>query len=260
MIIRKTPKEIEIMRFGGQALGNVLQELANKIKPGMSTLDLDLIAQKLIKDHGAIAAFIDYTPTKGKDFSDPYRHATCISINDELIHGIPSKDRRFKNGDVVKIDCGLRKGGFYSDAAVTVTVGEVSEQALKLISVTKEALSLGIQQAKPGNRISDISKAIQDCVEAAGFSSVRDFCGHGIGNGLHEDPPVPNYVDPKRENPRLKEGMVLAIEPMVIASSVNILRKKSDGWTIASSDKSLTAHFEHTVAITEYGPWVLTSP
>ena len=265
MVIRKTPREIEIMRGGGQDLGFVLQELSTRIKPGMSTLDLDTIARKLILERGAIPAFMNYSPTKGKDFTKPFVHTLCVSINDELIHGVPTSSRRFKKGDVVKLDCGLQKGGFYVDAAITVGVGEISEHAKHLMKVTRESLAIGIQEAKPGNRVSDISKAVQNHIESAQyngakFSVVRDFCGHGLGNSLHEDPLVPNFYEPTHVNTRLQEGMVIAIEPMVIASNVNTTRIKEDGWTVTSSDQSLTAHYEHTVAITALGPWVLTSP
>ena len=248
MIICRTAAELDKMRAAGRLVGQVLTALAAKVAPGVTTADLDAIAEGLIVDAGAIPAFKGY---------HGYPATICASVNEEVIHGIPSGKRVLEAGDVVSIDVGASLGGYYGDSAVTLPVGLVSEEAARLLRVTDESLYKAIETVKPGGRISDIGHAVQKHVEAHGFSVVREFVGHGIGQAMHEDPQVPNYGDPGR-GPRLAEGMVLAIEPMVNAGkpAVKVL---SDGWTAITRDRSLSAHFEHTVAVTADGPWILTA-
>jgi len=236
------------MRAAGRLVGQVLTALAAKVAPGVTTADLDAIAEGLIVDAGAIPAFKGY---------HGYPATICASVNDEVIHGIPSGKRVLEAGDVVSIDVGAALGGYYGDSAVTLPVGLVSEEAARLLRVTDESLYKAIDTVKPGGRVSDIGHAVQKHVEAHGFSVVREFVGHGIGQAMHEEPQVPNYGEPGR-GPRLAEGMVLAIEPMVNAGkpAVKVL---SDGWTAITRDRSLSAHFEHTVAVTADGPWILTA-
>ncbi len=235
------------MRAAGRLVGDVLTTLAAKVTPGVATSDLDEIAEGLIADAGAVAAFKGY---RG------YPATICASINEEVIHGIPSSRRVLREGDVVSIDVGVSLSGYYGDSAVTLPVGRVSAEAATLLRVTEESLYRAIDHARPGYRVSDISHAVQRHVEGHGFSVVREFVGHGIGQQMHEDPQVPNYGEPGR-GPRLAAGMVLAIEPMVNAggAAVKVLR---DGWTAVTRDRSLSAHFEHTVAVTAEGPWILT--
>jgi methionyl aminopeptidase len=225
----------------------VLHELETLVAPGVTTADLDGAAEKLVRAAGAEPAFKGY---RG------YPATLCASINEEVVHGIPSKKRALGDGDIVSLDMGVKLNGFYGDSAVTVPVGRVSDGVLKLLKVTQEALELAIAQVRVGGRVSDIGHAVQRHVEANGFSVVREFVGHGIGSSLHEDPQIANYGEPGR-GPRLAEGMVLAIEPMVNMgrSAVKVL---ADGWTAVTRDGSLSAHFEHTVAVTRDGPLVLT--
>ena len=248
MIICRTAAELEKMRAAGRLVGQVLTELSAKVAPGVTTADLDEIAEGLIVDAGAIPAFKGY---------HGYPATICASVNEEVIHGIPSGKRVLEAGDVISIDVGASLAGYFGDSAVTLPVGPVSEEAARLLRVTDESLYKAIETVKPGGRISDIGHAVQKHVEAHGFSVVREFVGHGIGQAMHEDPQIPNYGDPGR-GPRLAEGMVLAIEPMVNAGkpAVKVL---SDGWTAVTRDRSLSAHFEHTVAVTADGPWVLTA-
>ena len=248
MIICRTAAELEKMRAAGRLVGQVLTELSAKVAPGVTTADLDAIAEGLIVDAGAIPAFKGY---------HGYPATICASVNDEVIHGIPSGKRVLEAGDVISIDVGASLAGYFGDSAVTLPVGPVSEEAARLLRVTDESLYKAIETVKPGGRISDIGHAVQKHVEAHGFSVVREFVGHGIGQAMHEDPQIPNYGDPGR-GPRLAEGMVLAIEPMVNAGkpAVKVL---SDGWTAVTRDRSLSAHFEHTVAVTADGPWILTA-
>ena len=236
------------MRAAGRLVGQVLTALAAKVAPGVTTADLDAIAEGLIVDAGAIPAFKGY---------HGYPATICASVNDEVIHGIPSGKRVLEAGDVVSIDVGAALGGYYGDSAVTLPVGLVSEEAARLLRVTDESLYKAIDAVKPGGRVSDIGHAVQKHVEANGFSVVREFVGHGIGQAMHEEPQVPNYGEPGR-GPRLAEGMVLAIEPMVNAGKAAV-RVLSDGWTAITRDRSLSAHFEHTVAVTADGPWILTA-
>jgi methionyl aminopeptidase len=236
------------MRAAGKLVGQVLTALAAKVAPGVTTADLDAIAEGLIIDAGAIPAFKGY---------HGYPATICASVNDEVIHGIPSGQRVLNAGDVISIDVGAALGGYYGDSAVTLPVGPVSEDAAKLLRVTEESLYKAIDAVKPGGRISDIGHAVQKHVEAHGFSVVREFVGHGIGQEMHEEPQVPNYGEPGR-GPRLAEGMVIAIEPMVNAGKPQV-KVLSDGWTAVTRDRSLSAHFEHTVAVTADGPWILTA-
>jgi methionyl aminopeptidase len=248
VIICRSTAELEKMRAAGRLVGQVLTALAAKVAPGVTTADLDAIAEGLIVDAGAIPAFKGY---------HGYPATICASVNDEVIHGIPSGQRVLEAGDVVSVDVGASLDGYYGDSAVTLPVGPVSEDAATLLRVTEESLYRAIDAVKPGGRISDIGHAVQRHVEAYGFSVVREFVGHGIGQQMHEEPQVPNYGEPGR-GPRLTEGMVLAIEPMVNAGkpAVKVL---SDGWTAVTRDHSLSAHFEHTVAVTADGPWILTA-
>jgi len=248
VIICRTAAELEKMRAAGRLVGQVLTELSAKVAPGVTTADLDETAEGLIVDAGAIPAFKGY---------HGYPATICASVNEEVIHGIPSGKRVLEAGDVISIDVGASLAGYFGDSAVTLPVGPVSEEAARLLRVTDESLYKAIETVKPGGRISDIGHAVQKHVEAHGFSVVREFVGHGIGQAMHEDPQIPNYGDPGR-GPRLAEGMVLAIEPMVNAGkpAVKVL---SDGWTAVTRDRSLSAHFEHTVAVTADGPWILTA-
>ena len=236
------------MRAAGRLVGQVLTALAAKVAPGVTTAQLDAIAEGLIVDAGATPAFKGY---------HGYPATICASVNDEVIHGIPSGQRVLNAGDVISIDVGAKLNGYYGDSAVTLAVGPISEAAATLLRVTEESLYKAIEVVKPGSRISDIGHAVQKHVEAHGFSVVREFVGHGIGQEMHEEPQVPNYGEPGR-GPRLAEGMVIAIEPMVNAGKPQV-KVLSDGWTAVTRDHSLSAHFEHTVAVTADGPWILTA-
>jgi methionyl aminopeptidase len=246
-IMIKTSQEIEKMRISGKALRQVHNAIAPHVVPGASTMDLEEIATKKIADLGALAAFKGY---------HGYPSALCTSINEEVVHGMPNAKRILAEGDILSIDCGVIIDGFYSDAAVTYAVGKVTAENEKLLEVTQASLEKAIQQCQVGGRLFDISAAVQEICEAAGFGVVREFVGHGIGRAMHEDPQVPNFGD-RGKGPRLKAGMVLAIEPMINAGGpeVHVLK---DGWTAVTNDGSYSAHFEHTVAITKDGPQVLT--
>jgi methionyl aminopeptidase len=246
VIVCKSPAELERMRAANSLVADVLAELATMVAPGVTTRDLDEAAEKLVRDGGAEPAFKGY---RG------YPSTLCASINDQVVHGIPST-RAVSEGDIISLDMGVKLNGFYGDSAVTVPVGKVSDEAAALLRVTQEALEKGIAQVRLGGRVSDIGHAIQRHVEAYGFSVVREFVGHGIGSALHEEPQIANYGEPGR-GPRLAEGMTLAIEPMVNIGrpAVKVL---ADGWTAVTKDGSLSAHFEHTVAVTKAGPLVLT--
>jgi len=256
MIIRKSAAELEKMRRAGLLVWQILSRLKEMVQEGVTTLDLEAEAEKMIQDAGAKPAFKGYyVPAVGQR----YPFVLCTSVNEEIVHGMPSAKKVLKSGDVVSIDTGVELGGYFGDSAITVAVGEPSAQVQKLLRVTEEALELAIQQAREGNRLLDISGAIERHVTSNGFSVVREYVGHGIGTRLHEEPQVPNYVDRKNENPRLKPGMVLAIEPMVNAGRPES-KVLNDRWTAVTKDGSYSAHFEHCVAITENGPWVLTRP
>ncbi|MGQ9857692.1 MAG: type I methionyl aminopeptidase [Thermodesulfobacteriota bacterium] len=246
MILRR-PEEIQIMREANRIVACVLLELPELIRPGITTGELDRFMESRIRSYGAEPAFLGY---RG------YPAASCISVNEQVVHGIPG-NRRIRDGDLVSVDLGVLYRGYYGDAARSYGVGRMSQKALKLMKVTEEALYKGIEQAKVGNRLFDISRAIQDWVERHGFSVVREFVGHGIGQNLHEDPQVPNYVPKTPYNPLLEAGMVLALEPMVNAGGHRV-KVLPDGWTAVSADGSLSAHFEHTVAITDNGPEILS--
>lgn len=246
MIVCKSPAEIGRMRAANALVAHVLGELAAMVAPGVSTLDLDAAAEKSVRAAGAEPAFKGY---RG------YPATLCASVNEQVVHGIPNK-RPLAAGDIVSLDMGVKLNGFYGDSAVTVPVGPVSDDVKRLLRVTEEALEQGIAQVRIGGRISDIGHAIQRHVEASGFTVVREFVGHGIGASLHEEPQIANYGEPGR-GPRLAEGMTLAIEPMVNMGkpSVKVL---ADGWTAVTRDGSLSAHFEHTVAVTKNGPLIMT--
>jgi methionyl aminopeptidase len=246
VIVCKSPSEIEKMRAASLLVSDVLAELATMVRPGISTLDLDVTAERMVRDGGAEPAFKGY---RG------YPSTLCASVNDQVIHGIPSK-RALNEGDIISLDMGVRMNGYFGDSAITVPVGRVSDEALRLLRVTQESLEKGIEQVQLGGRISDIGHAIQQHVEAHGFSVVREFVGHGIGASLHEEPQIANYGDPGR-GPRLAEGMTLAIEPMVNVGKPGV-KMLADGWTAITRDGSLSAHFEHTVAVTKNGPLVLS--
>ena len=248
MIVCRSASELERMREAGRLVGEVLTELIAHVAPGVTTADLDALAEKRIARAGAVPAFKGY---------HGYPATICASINEEVIHGIPSGRRVLNEGDVVSIDVGASLNGYYGDSAITLPVGQVSEDAATLLRVTEESLYKAIECVRPGARISDIGHAVQHHVEAYGFSVVREFVGHGIGQRMHEEPQVPNYGEPGR-GPRLAEGMVLAIEPMVNAGkpAVKVL---ADGWTAVTRDGGLSAHFEHTVAVTADGSWILTA-
>jgi methionyl aminopeptidase len=253
MIFLKSRQEIEIMRTANRVVSEILVELRERVKAGISTGEIDRIASELIRKKGARSAFKGYQIRSGVT---PFPATICVSLNDEVVHGIPSAQRIIREGDVVSLDFGVIYKDFYGDAAVTFLLGEAGERVCQLIQTTAQALDAGIEQAKVGNRLGDISAAVQERVERDGFSVVREFVGHGVGRRLHEDPPVPNYGARDR-GVRLREGMVLAIEPMVNIGGPDVLMK-SDGWTAVTKDGSISAHFEHSVAITERGPEVLS--
>lgn len=247
MIIIKSQAEIEKIAAASRIVAEILEHLRSFVTAGISTDDIERYADAQIRQRRAVPAFKGY---RG------YPSSTCISLNDQVVHGMPSPRVTINDGDIVSIDLGVVLDGFYGDGAITVPVGAVDAEALRLIRVTEEALAAGVEAAVEGNRVSDISAAVQQHVEANGFSVVRAFVGHGIGRSLHEDPQVPNFGRPG-QGPRLKEGMTLAIEPMVNAGVADI-RILEDGWTAVTADGSLSAHFEHTVAVTKRGPKVLT--
>lgn len=246
MIELKSDRELVYMRDAGKVVAETHQELAKAVAPGITTKELDQIAEDYITSQGAIPAFKGY---RG------FPATICTSINEEVVHGIPGL-RSLKTGDIISIDIGAVINGYYGDAAVTLPVGEISEEAARLLEVTEQCLYKGIEQAQVNNRLTDISHAIQSYVEANGFSVVRDFVGHGIGKKMHEEPQVPNFGMPGR-GPRLKPGMCLAIEPMVNMGSYHV-EVLLDNWTVVTSDKQLSAHFEHSIAVTEKGPLILT--
>jgi methionyl aminopeptidase len=250
MITLKSAREIEVMRRANVIVAEILAELRDKVAAGVTTLELDSLAEELTYKKKATPAFKGYQMA-----GRVYPRSLCVSVNEEIVHGIPS-GRVLKDGDIVGLDFGVVYEGFYGDSAVTVGVGTITEDARRLMQVTEQALYRGIEHLRDGKRLGDLSSAIQQTIEGAGFSVVRSFVGHGIGKRLHEDPPVPNYGEAER-GIRLKEGMVLAIEPMVNAGSSEV-KMKEDGWTAVTGDGSLSAHFEHSVAITQNGPYILS--
>jgi methionyl aminopeptidase len=247
VVLLKSSQDIEKMRRAGAVVARVLEEIAELVKPGATTADLDLFAQTRTKELGAKPAFKGY---------HGFPATLCVSVNEEVVHGIPSKKRVLKEGDIVGIDFGVVLDGWFGDSARTFAVGKIAPEASKLLEITEKSLHLGIEQARPGQHLFDIGYAVQNFVESHGYSVVREFVGHGIGKSLHEDPQVPNFGI-RGKGMLLKPGMVLAIEPMINAGKPEV-RVLSDGWTAVTADKALSAHFEHTVAILENGPEILT--
>ena len=254
MIVIKTRAELEKMRRSGMLVHDILQALGKMALEGVSTWDLEVAAVKMMQDAGAKPAFKGYYVAAA---GERFKYVLCTSVNDEIVHGMPNPKRILKKGDIISIDTGVSLDGYFGDSAITVGIGELSEQTKKLLQVTKESLELAIDKVREGNRLFDICGTVENHVVKNGFSIVREYVGHGIGTQLHEEPQVPNYVDKRNENPRLREGMVLAIEPMVNAGrpEAKVLKDK---WTAVAKDGSYSAHFEHCVAVTKNGPWVLT--
>ncbi|MEJ5241306.1 MAG: type I methionyl aminopeptidase [Anaerolineales bacterium] len=246
----KGPAEIEIMRQAGRINAEVLKTLKALLQPGITTADLNAAAEEVLRKHGC------YSPFKGYGHP-PFPASITVSINEELVHGIPSPKRKVRAGDIVSIDCGTVYRGFVADSAITVGVGEISPLAKRLLEVTEGALYAGIEKMRPGNRTGDVSAAIQQYVESHGFFVTREYTGHGVGRQMHEGPQVPNYGTPG-QGLLLRPGMTIALEPMVLVGT-DKTRVLKDGWTVVSADGSLTAHFEHTVAVTENGPLILTA-
>jgi methionyl aminopeptidase len=246
MIILKSERELNYMRDAGKIVAETLQEVKKATRPDVTTQELDRVAEDYIKSRGAIPAFKGYHGFPGN---------ICASVNEEVVHGIPGL-RKLKSGDNVSIDIGTVINGYYGDAAITVPVGEIDAEVQKLLDVTEESLYKGIEQAIVGNRLSDVSHAVQTHAESYGYGVVRDYVGHGIGRNMHEDPQIPNYGSPGR-GPRLKSGMTLAIEPMINMGTHEV-RTLKDEWTVVTADKKRSAHFEHTIALTSDGPEILT--
>ncbi|WP_180540983.1 type I methionyl aminopeptidase [Nevskia soli] len=256
MIVRKTKTEIEKMRKAGLLVHDILKKIGAMVQEGVSTWELELAAVKMMEDAGAKPAFKGYyVPAAG----ERYKFVLCTSVNNEVVHGMPSPKRVLAPGDVVSIDTGVSLDGWYGDSAMTVGVGEINDEAKRLLKVTEESLELAIDQVREGRRLFDICETVEKHVTKSGFSIVREYVGHGIGTQLHEEPQIPNYVDRRNENPRLREGMVLAIEPMVNSGRPET-RVLKDRWTAVTKDGSYSAHFEHCVAVTDNGPYVLTRP
>jgi methionyl aminopeptidase len=253
MIFLKSPQEIEVMRAANLIVAEVLAALAKHVRPAVTTKELDQIAEEITHRRGAVPAFKGYE-VAGRVFPA----SVCISINDEVVHGIPSETRVLKEGDIVSLDFGVRYQGYYGDSATTLAVGAPDPESERLMRATQEALWAGIRVVRAGQRLGEVSVAIQERVESDGFSVVRDFVGHGIGKSLHEEPQIPNFGKRDR-GVRLREGMVLAIEPMVNAGAPDVVIK-DDGWTAVTRDGSWSAHFEHSVAVTQNGPYVLSQP
>jgi methionyl aminopeptidase len=247
MIILKSKSEIEKMAIACRIVAEVLQVLVRAVRPGLTTLELDVLAERSIRARGSVPAFKGY---RG------FPNTLCVSLNEQVVHGIPSK-RRLRVGDIIGLDLGAKWEGYYGDAAVTIPVGPIPQETECLLATAQEALYMGIKEVNTGKHLSDISHAIQHYAETRGYSVVRAFVGHGIGTALHEEPQVPNFGPPGR-GPRLKAGMVLAIEPMVNIGNADV-EILDDGWTVVTADGQLSAHFEHTVAITDAGPQILTA-
>lgn len=255
-MVLKSPAEVQIMDEANRIIREILLDLGGLVRPGVTTLELDAFAETRIREAGGVPAFKGYPHRNdGHDFPG----TICASVNDEIVHGVPSRNVRLAEGDIISIDLGVQYKGYYGDAARTFPVGAVSDEARRLMEVTRESLGLALDQVRPGNRVSDIGHAVQTHVEAAGFSVVQEFVGHGIGSSLHEDPQVPNYGVPGK-GMRLNPGMVLAIEPMVNAGKPDVLLSAEDGWTARTQDGSLSAHYEVSVAVTEDGNQILGGP
>jgi len=256
VIVRRSGVELEKLRRSGLLVYRILQDLKNMVSEGVTTQELEAAAEKMIADAGAKPAFKGYyTQAAGSKF--PF--VLCASVNEEVVHGMPSAKRKLKPGDIVSLDTGVLLDGYYGDSALTVAVGAVNDSVKRLLKVTEESLEMAIDRVRAGNRLFDICGTVEKHVVSNGFSIVREFVGHGIGTSLHEEPQIPNYVDRRGENPRLKPGMVLAIEPMVNAGKAET-KVLPDKWTAVAQDGSYSAHFEHMVAVTDNGPWVLTRP
>lgn len=247
-IARKSQGEIELMQEAGRILAITHHELAKEIKPGMSTKEIDVLGETIIRDYGCTPSFLNYCG---------YPASICVSVNDEVVHGIPSDEHIIQDGDIVSLDAGVIYKGYHSDAARTLMVGAVSEEAKRLVAVTRQSFFEGIRYARPGYHIADIGRAIQEYVEANGFSVVRDLVGHGVGRKLHEKPDIPNFLD-RKKGPKLKPGMTLAIEPMVNAGECDVMWLEDD-WTVVTEDGSLSAHYENTILVTDDEPVILSS-
>jgi methionyl aminopeptidase len=256
VIVRRSAAELEKLRRSGMLVYRILQELKAIVVEGVTTQELEIAAEKMIAEAGAKPAFKGYVSQAS---TTKYPFVLCTSVNEEVVHGMPSAKRKLKPGDIVSIDTGVLLNGYYGDSATTVAVGEVNDSVKRLLNVTEESLELAIDRVRAGNRLFDICGTVEKHVTANGFSIVREFVGHGIGTSLHEEPQIPNYVDRRGENPRLKPGMVLAIEPMVNAGKPET-KVLPDKWTAVAKDGSYSAHFEHMVAVTDNGPWVLSRP
>lgn len=248
MIIVKTKEEIELLRESNQLVGKTLGELSKHIRPGISTLELDRIAEEFIRSHDAVPGFLGY---------GGFPNTLCISLNDKVVHGIPSAKEIVKEGDILSIDCGTIKNGYYGDSAYTFAVGEIGEELKKLLITTRDALYKGIEKAVEGLRVGDIGNAVQSYCEERGYSVVRELVGHGVGRDMHEEPQVPNYGK-KGQGPKLTEGMVIAIEPMINLGKRHVYQE-NDGWTIRTRDRKPSAHFEHTVAVGKQKADILSS-
>lgn len=251
MIILKTKKEIDLIRKSSKIVAETLQLLKSKVKPGITTLELDQIAEDYIRSNDAEPAFKGYS----QGGAPAYPATICASVDEEVVHGIPGS-RVLRNGEIISLDVGVIKNGYYGDAALTVAVGEISEEKKRLMEATEKSLYIGIEQAKAGGKVHDISAAVQEYIESNGFSVVRDLCGHGVGKHLHEAPSVPNFGK-KGTGAKLKNGMTIAIEPMINIGEYKV-HTKNDGWTIITSDGSASAHFEHTIAILDNKPEILS--
>ena len=256
----KSLDEVKLIKEGGKKMGEILEELQEMVKPGMSAWEIDQKAEKLIKEAGGIPAFKGY---RARQTDTPFPSTICASVNHELVHGIATKERILKDGDIFSIDIGMqyptdqKGGGYFTDTALTIPVGNVPEETMQLISVTKKALEIGIEQCESGSTVASIGRAIEGYIKPQGYGIVHDLVGHGVGHAVHEEPRVPNYYDSELENWKLEPGVVIAIEPMITMGS-HLVETAEDGWTISTKDKSLNAHFEHTIVITDSEPIVAT--
>ncbi|AAM73384.1 MAG TPA: type I methionyl aminopeptidase [Chlorobaculum sp.] len=256
MITIKSEREIELMREAGRLVARVLDMLENEIRPGISTKRLDELAEQFIRDHNAVPSFLNYVP-KGESGVTPYPATLCVSINEEVVHGVPSTKRIIHEGEIVSVDCGVYKSGYHGDSARTYIIGEVDPAVRQLVDVTRECLDLGIEQAVEGNRLHDISAAIEKHARSFGYSVIENMVGHGIGSELHEEPAVPNYGRP-HTGVKLRSGMTLAIEPMIALGRSRRAVSKRGAWAAVTEDGSYSAHFEHTIAIGKAQAEILT--
>lgn len=247
MITIKSEREIELMRASGAIVAAVLDMIGDEIREGMTTLELDAMAEECIRDHGAVPSFLHYRP-KGEPDVTPYPATLCVSLNEEVVHGVPSSKKIIREGDIVSVDCGAYKGGYHGDAARTYIIGDVGPEVRKLVEVTRECLERGIAQAVAGNRLHDISAAVEGHARAHGFSVIENMVGHGIGSELHEEPPVPNYGR-RNTGVRLREGMALAIEPMIAMGRSRNAVSRNGEWVAVTEDGKPSAHFEHTIVV-----------